>query len=65
MLVNVKLESKGYYVRITFQGLLDKAISNGTSKTKLAMLAFLYYINFVTNSVFKFITFKLNISLVF
>ena len=54
MLVNVKLEIKGW-MRITFHGyiyiyiLLDKLILNGTAKMKLAMLAFLYCREFVKN----------------
>ena len=49
ILVNVKLEINGYVInynsRIKF--LLDELIFNGTAKTKLVMLAFLYCGEFV------------------
>ena len=51
MLINVKLEIKGvheYYIS-RLHGLLDGQIFNGTAKTKLSMLTFLYFIDFVKN----------------
>ena len=51
MLVNVKLDISGSN-KSAFQGLqtsLAKFLSNGTTKTKLVILAFLYCSEFVKN----------------